>query len=187
MLTDDTLLVDQALEIPVTTVNLPWVHSLGNLKFVHCNVCGSENHIPVRKIVINGIGLTIERCKNCGFFFTNPQPSDSFYTELYGQEYFTSGNNHVGFEDYEHVGRVEIARTQLNTLQRHVRGQIRDFLEIGSATGYVLREAKDRGWKIKAVEISDYCVRKLREQGFDVSHGTLDLIYWNTYATPLFS
>jgi hypothetical protein len=92
----------QELGIPtICDNNLAWVHHLHGFKFVHCSVCGSQRHAPISVMSINGVPLDIDRCADCGFFFVNPQPADEFYTELYSESYFNSGDTQVGFSNYE--------------------------------------------------------------------------------------
>lgn len=122
----------------------------------------------------NGRWLQAVACSVCGLIFLHPRPSDSEVQSLYSAEYF-SGDFRCG-----HSGTYEDSGTQLALGARSILKRIWDmqpggrFLEIGCAGGAFLHAAKETGFEVAGIEISDYGVRFAREHfGLEVIKGTL--------------
>ncbi len=48
------------------------------------------------------------------------------------------------------------------------------LLDVGSATGFFLEIAKDKGWNVFGMEISEYAAEKSREKGLNVITGAIE-------------
>lgn len=112
----------------------------------------------------------IVRCTRCGHMQLERMPSDAELGEAYGEA--ASG-------DYveEAAGQRETARRALERIERHVGagpGE-RGIVDLGCWVGFLLAEARDRGWRTLGVEPSEFASRHAREEhGLDVL--TADLL-----------
>jgi SAM-dependent methyltransferase len=107
----------------------------------------------------------IVRCRACGHMQLERFPDDAVLAEAYGD---------AASEDYvdEEAGQRATARGVLDRLERHVsRGAL---LDVGSWVGFLLAEARDRGWDVVGVEPSDFASAYARDRlGLDVRTGDL--------------
>jgi SAM-dependent methyltransferase len=102
----------------------------------------------------------IVRCRECGHMQLERFPSDAQLGEAYGE---------AASEAYveEEAGQRETARAVLDRIERYTaRGRIAD---LGCWVGFLLAEARDRGWDVVGVEPSEFASRYARERlGLDV-------------------
>lgn len=114
-------------------------------------------------------GYPIVRCQTCGLVFVGRTPAPEELAALYDASYWEDPCCE-GYESYESAeGRK----------RRHYQGLLAelesmrppgDLLEVGSAYGYFLDEARRRGWRVRGVEPSDHAARYAREDfGLEVS------------------
>jgi SAM-dependent methyltransferase len=107
----------------------------------------------------------IVRCRACGHMQLERFPDDAVLVEAYGD---------AASEDYveEEAGQRATARGVLDRLERHVsRGAL---LDVGSWVGFLLAEARDRGWDVVGVEPSEFASAYARDRlGLDVRTGDL--------------
>ncbi len=115
-----------------------------------------------------GVALAdIVRCSRCGHMQLHPMPS---------QELLDTGYADAASDDYveEEAGQRATARRVLEHIERHVprRGAL---LDIGCWVGFLLAEARDRGWeRTLGVEPSEFASQYARERlGLDVVRGDL--------------
>jgi 2-polyprenyl-3-methyl-5-hydroxy-6-metoxy-1,4-benzoquinol methylase len=99
-------------------------------------------------------------CRNCGFRWLNPQPTDEELSEIYSNQYFLD------------EGTAEITEI-VNKLKRATAGLyleqlIKDsstsllqaaLLEIGCGMGDFLLEAQSKGFAVSGLEVTDYLVQ----------------------------
>lgn len=153
-----------------------------SIKSVECNLCGSDNY----NLVYNqrsgsmkhsfkaGYRISdddirkpnrILRCNNCGLIFAEIDESVELYTDRYicmvDEGYIK-----------EEPGRRAASRKILSRIERYKKkGRL---LDIGCTTGFLLDEARKRGWKTSGVEISSWASRYAGEKyGLDVINGSL--------------
>jgi 2-polyprenyl-3-methyl-5-hydroxy-6-metoxy-1,4-benzoquinol methylase len=117
---------------------------------VSCNICNSTSAEIISK---TGIG-NIVRCKKCGLFYRNPRLYDREEIDKYKHQIYNELYNLV-----EDKSKKEIFASILNKLE-HYKGKI---LDIGCAAGYFLTLARDRGWEPHGIEISDFHLKKAKE------------------------
>jgi SAM-dependent methyltransferase len=145
-----------------------------------CAACGSERLTPHLDVAGQmgedglipttdrfGTALSdIVRCSTCGHMQLERFPTDAVLAEAYGE---------AESEDYveEEAGQRATARAVLERLERHVpRGAL---LDLGSWVGFLLAEARERGWDVVGVEPSEFASEYARERlGLDVR--TADLL-----------
>jgi SAM-dependent methyltransferase len=146
-----------------------------------CAACGATPLEPRYRVAGNagphdlipstdrfGVALAdIVRCSRCGHMQLQPMPS---------QELLDTGYADAASEDYveEEAGQRATARRVLERIEPHVarRGAL---LDIGCWVGFLLAEARDRGWaRTLGVEPSEFASRYARERlGLDVVRGDL--------------
>lgn len=107
----------------------------------------------------------IVRCRGCGHMQLEHLPSEADLIEDYEE---------AASEDYlaEEPGQRATASELLGRLERHT--QPGRLLDIGCWTGFLLDEARRRGWQATGVEPSEFASRHARERlGLDVRTGDL--------------
>jgi len=133
-----------------------------------CKVCKNKNI----RLWANKNSWNLYKCGECGLIFTDENPKIS---ELYSKDYFKGAKDGFGYVDYD---KDKLAMTgtfnfYLDKIEKIMpnRGSL---LDIGAATGYFLKIARQRNWKVKGIEISDYASQKAKTEGLDVITGTLE-------------
>jgi cyclopropane fatty-acyl-phospholipid synthase-like methyltransferase len=117
-------------------------------------------------------GYTYYRCRFCRHLFVWPMPAVT--SQIYSKSYFEGGGDGFGYPDYDH-DKQAMSSTFTNYLDRITRlsGQTGRLLDIGAATGFFMGMARDRGWRVWGVEVSDHASETARSRGFDVRTGVL--------------
>ncbi|MFP5219522.1 MAG: class I SAM-dependent methyltransferase [Actinomycetes bacterium] len=101
------------------------------------------------------------RCRSCGHGQLAVMPTDVVLGEVYGA---AADDEYVE----EEAGQRRTATDVLARLERHQpqRGRL---LDLGCWVGFLLAEARERGWEVTGVEPSTWAARYAREQnGVDV-------------------
>jgi len=127
-----------------------------------------------------GVTFPLDECRNCGMRFLSVQPAPREFAELYSAAYFE--------QDFR-CGRSEVSYFDEASFRAENRALLDDFeqldprpapapaprrlLEVGCAGGWLLKHARERGWQVRGVEISEAGVTHARSLGLDVVHGDL--------------
>jgi ubiquinone/menaquinone biosynthesis C-methylase UbiE len=142
------------------------------LKEISCNLCGSDRYSVVYKTYAGdissvemgsyaitdnerGMPLRIVRCSSCGLVYANPRPPIASLLDNY--------SNMIDplYLD-EELGRRRSAGIILSRLARLKKpGKL---LDIGCATGYLLDEAKKKGWDAYGIDLSKWALDHAREK-----------------------
>jgi 2-polyprenyl-3-methyl-5-hydroxy-6-metoxy-1,4-benzoquinol methylase len=144
-----------------------------------CLLCGSRELITQPfAYEFEGVTFPGAKCRACGFVFLRRQPVGEGFRRMYDARYFES-DYHCGHEEQPYfageVSESHAASRLLEWIERDVpRGRL---LEIGSAGGYFLQAARQRGWQVTGIEISEAAAGFARETlGLDVRTGTLESV-----------
>jgi len=115
-------------------------------------------------------GYRAVRCKVCGLVFVSPRPSIHEMKALYeDQETKVDLHRHLASRDT----KTAEARRALATIRRHVPHGGR-LLELGSAAGYLLWEAKHQGFDVQGLDLTHQFVEFARNVlGVPAFEGTL--------------
>jgi len=109
--------------------------------------------------------------------FLRVQPTGAGLAELYSPEYFERdfrcGRSAASASDREAFRAENQALLASFEARIPARATPRRLLEVGSSTGWLLLEARERGWEPKGVELSAEAVARSRALGLDVFHGDL--------------
>jgi SAM-dependent methyltransferase len=125
---------------------------------------GSEGLVPTTDRYGTALG-DIVRCSACGHAQLAAMPTDAELSEAYGE---------AAADDYveEEAGQRETARRVLARIEAHTTG--RRMADLGCWVGFLLAEARERGWEGVGVEPSEFASTYARERlGLDVRTGDL--------------
>jgi 2-polyprenyl-3-methyl-5-hydroxy-6-metoxy-1,4-benzoquinol methylase len=147
--------------------------STAMLSDIHCNLCAT----PVLSTQLprwRKHGHEIYRCRLCGLLFRAELPSASQLLSIYSPQYFhRDGDREAdGYANYlsdERDHRLT-ARQRVQELNRVMSpGRL---LDVGSAAGFFLDEARTSGWKVQGIDVSPQMSAWGREQlGLDIASG----------------
>ena len=135
---------------------------------VSCKICTSRK----TKFLYNKDNFNIVKCIDCEIVFTD-LPLDFDLEEIYDESYFQGGQEY-GYGNYEaseNVLRIEFKKSVqiLNKLTSNNTGK--KLLEIGSAYGYFLDEARSY-YKYTGLELSESAVNFSLKRGHNVIRDT---------------
>ncbi len=154
---------------------------------ITCPICGHKHNRKeddrVGDIIVNGINMTIAQCPKDGMMWLTPLPGETYFENLYGENYFpshseadTSQFGIRAFSPEEDARRNRLSHLQLREWERI--GGIRypgSLLEIGPGGGYLLEAAISEGWSAVGVDYSPYVAERLsQEKHLPVLQGTLE-------------
>jgi SAM-dependent methyltransferase len=139
----------------------------------HCVLCRGTHLKPLPLVYEFRGSFPLVECASCGLRFLAVQPSGEGLAALYGAEYFE--------RDFR-CGRSAAAYSSEETFRAENEGLLDAFerlgppgrlLEVGSAAGWLLKHARERGWQVRGVEFSAEAVAHARGLGLDIFHGDL--------------
>jgi len=143
---------------------------------VQCPICSSTS---VRdrpfKYDFRGSELRGFGCARCGIIFIHPQPAAQELKQLYSAEYFEGGDFRCGHEEgYAVPATLERVADPGLLVEIKAMTTGRRFLEIGCAGGAFLNAARNLGFQVQGVELSDDACRIAKETfGLQVFAGEL--------------
>lgn len=116
---------------------------------MRCNLCNSA----ADKIFIKNNNC-FYRCRECGLEFIFPEPDDKETYAIYDKNYYQPWGLESGENITERM-KHDTFRDKLDLIEGFSKtgGKI---LDIGCATGFFLDVAKERGWDVYGVELSEY-------------------------------
>jgi len=119
-------------------------------------------------------GYEVLSCRSCGLLFRSELPSADDLLSIYASDYFAhrGDGDASGYADY-----LSDAREHRLTARKRV-GQLVDaigpgrLLDVGSAAGFFMAEARSQGWEPSGIDISPEMSSWGREQlGLDIANG----------------
>ncbi len=133
------------------------------LEDTNCDVCGSWDS----KELLRKCSSAYHECSICGLIFARPMPKN--LTELNEESYHRKLSKYV-----DKIGKKRIKNyRKLKRFSRYRKTG--NFLEIGCNVGAVLNVARDMGWNVKGVDISQAASSHARQElGLDVFTGTVE-------------
>jgi 2-polyprenyl-3-methyl-5-hydroxy-6-metoxy-1,4-benzoquinol methylase len=135
---------------------------------VRCNLCQNDS----TRLFLTTPVDTLVRCRRCGLVYVDPRPlaevadyEEEFflheYKDVYGVDYIADRDN-----------ITRLAHRRLKAIERYRQGG--KLLDVGCAAGFLLAEARRRGWETRGVEVSRFASEYARrELNLDVFLGSL--------------
>lgn len=122
-------------------------------------------------------GFPVCRCRDCGFMFLNPQPSDQTLAEIYTSDYFLMSDSEEGNRLRSEM-KLATGRLYVNQLLANLRRGTGKLLEIGCGGGEFLLAARDAGLEVCGVEVSEHAAALANSRlGIEaVRVGTIDSV-----------
>jgi 2-polyprenyl-3-methyl-5-hydroxy-6-metoxy-1,4-benzoquinol methylase len=140
-----------------------------------CAACGGGP--PFRPLALRyewqGASFPLVACRDCGMRFLRVQPAGETLERMYSAEYFRT-DFRCGRSDTHSFDDAAFRAENAGLLDRFeaYRGAGR-LLEVGCASGGLLRQAAERGWSATGVELSADAVAHARSLGVAVHQGAL--------------
>jgi len=94
-------------------------------------------------------GWNYVRCSDCGLVFLNPRPTDAELEHFYNHGY--------RYDLSRYARSLPSQEIWLDLLEERC-GRPGTLLEVGCSYGHFLAEARDRGWSVQGVELSESAV-----------------------------
>ncbi len=137
-----------------------------------CDLCGADD---LRAYVTDmyahaGAHYDLHRCGRCSLVQVRPAPSEEAIASLYDDDYFDEDYDSCLSADSYFDSFDRLLERYGRLLDRiEARAPVGSLFEIGCAGGYFLKLARDRGWKVRGIEITEIGARHARETlGLDV-------------------
>ncbi len=155
---------------------------------MNCRICGSVNEFQsVRADFVYG-GKEIHKfyeCGKCDAIYLDPPLSDEEEVFFYKKEFEKFMSSRAG-SDYDWTN----AQKHIDSNQENVTRRWKfmadyakpgmNLLEIGCSTGFMLDHFKEKGLKVKGIELSDEFVPFLKSRGYEIFLSLEDLIQENS-------
>lgn len=143
------------------------------MEHIPCDTCGSDKPLP-RQDLSRSLSLeptmAVVQCAQCGLRYMNPRMTAAEYRDFYAD---TTYLQEYGYQDLLSSSRVPEFRRTLRRIRTHITPP-GDLLDIGTATGEFLVEARRDGWSVFGTEVSDSSIQKAKQQfQLDLFHGEL--------------
>ncbi|TGL37556.1 class I SAM-dependent methyltransferase [Leptospira perdikensis] len=114
-------------------------------------------------------GLSIVECTHCKLQALFPRPNQK---ELYGQDYYQGKAEYTYIDERENKKFFQyVWKARVRNIKKFVKTG--NFLDIGSSFGGFLESARDGGFSVQGVEISEYASHYANENGIPTFNGSL--------------
>jgi SAM-dependent methyltransferase len=164
---------------PVRRVFDITIPELGEIPAIEkpCLLCGRRDFVPLNSFVLNHRRFHTVRCIHDGMMWLEPQPTEQFYRNLYGQRYHTTGPEDPLLEQAtldvhsRTPERERVARLRLDQIEQFAeRGRL---LEVGFGNGSMLAAARQRRWDVVGLELDQSCVDRMLGLGISAYNTNL--------------
>lgn len=146
------------------------------MEFTSCNICGSANYKEICEIEISPhlTSSKLVRCKKCGLFYANPRLNREAEEDYYKHQHYQEDHS----EKQWYKGRIATFRRSFHKIEKFLKkGRL---VDVGSGMGYFMDLARNNGWEVKGVEISDYAINHAREElKLDIIKGDLESAHFD--------
>ncbi len=128
-----------------------------------CSACGGN--APLALVAhdtnrrISAVQFPYYQCRTCGFLFLEPIPADL-------GAYYPGDYHAIPRDEDELARKAEAERYKIDLVRRHATGG--RLLEIGPSFGMFVHLARQAGFAVQGIEMSDECCRFLRSLGFEI-------------------
>ena len=113
---------------------------------LNCSLCGCNK----TKLYLNCETFKYVKCRSCGLVFQDPQPIFEDLKERYKNDYF----NYELENDRNFFNLMKLGLKDIKFFDKPLSGFInKRFLDIGCATGLLVKYMQDKGWESSGIEI----------------------------------
>lgn len=140
---------------------------------MRCNLCDTPV-LPGQSPRWHKDGYDIFHCRSCGLLFRGPLPTVADLESIYARDYFIrdEGSDADGYADYlsdEAEHRLTARRRVAQLSEAITPGRL---LDVGSAAGFFMDEARSAGWDPQGIDVSPDMSAWGREKlGLDIATG----------------
>lgn len=136
------------------------------MEYVNCSLCSDDDY----QLLFKKENFKVVRCNKCGLIYINPRPTkDELVIAVSGDFY----RQHFIPPAFDAHDNYRTHKTLLRELKNYSR--INRLLDVGCASGLFLAAAKEEGWEVKGVDISEPAVSYGRDKlGLDIFLGDLE-------------
>ena len=135
---------------------------------VSCPVCGQDRTRPYWKLE----GYSFVRCVGCTHVYQNPRPRPADLVNRYDEAYKQYEVENA--ENFFNLMRLGLADLGFDEIEASLPAG-RRFIDIGCATGVLVKHMADRAWESMGVELCEGSAEYGRRQrGVDIRTGTLE-------------
>lgn len=152
------------------------------IEIIDCPFCGSNQKIKIPYFLFETPAgdVLLQQCTACGLIYQSPRLTEESLKKVYDKEYFEMGE--YGGKDKTRSYFNESEQSDISRFHEKILKRIQKFkdpparlVEIGCAGGHFLLDAREKGFQVQGVEISDYAAREARDRyNLDVATGTLE-------------
>jgi 2-polyprenyl-3-methyl-5-hydroxy-6-metoxy-1,4-benzoquinol methylase len=135
-----------------------------------CPLCNNNNIVPLTgctDYLVSKDEFQLFRCCECSFIFTQDYPEESEIGKFYESDEYIShtDSSETLLEKVYQATRKIMLRRKAGLIRRTCGIKTGSILDIGSGTGYFLRQMKDNGWETTGIEVNqkarEYSLREL--------------------------
>jgi SAM-dependent methyltransferase len=134
------------------------------MKVQKCLICDKSEF----RLLYKDDGRRVVECQNDGLVFVNPRPSSKEVKNLYGPKYFKNFTPYIENKN----AHLKYFRKKIVQVEERL-GRKGKLLDVGCATGFLLSEARRRGWQVFGTDISDYAINYCKKNRLSVKKGLL--------------
>lgn len=140
------------------------------LEQVVCPLC-SEAFYEIEMVKDS---FNIVRCLNCSLIYVNPRLKADAYLETYKSQNYGHIISELALASHDYrVSRFGLER--IKKIEEYFFFDLpKTLLDIGSASGFFLEAAMQKGWRATGIELSPIAVQFSRRKGLDVHDTTLE-------------
>lgn len=142
-----------------------------------CDLCGAKDSVQR----YTKRGFNIVQCRRCGMVYTNPRLKGPKIAELYDADYFQGHGfdksvNYVRDVDEfgAHKTQYDLHDWDLDSVRSMLRSNGKRMLEIGCGTGVFLAKAREHGFDVSGLELSEYAAGFVCEMGIPVETKSIE-------------
>ncbi len=130
-----------------------------------CMICNGDKFTPYK----NGVyGKYIYTCTECKLVFTNPQPEQNDLLKRYGNDYYTHWTS-----PKQQERRIKLWKRRFKIVKK-LLPSVR-LLDVGCGEGLFLYTAKQNGYDVYGIEVSEFAVKYAKEKfGLNINNTALE-------------
>jgi 2-polyprenyl-3-methyl-5-hydroxy-6-metoxy-1,4-benzoquinol methylase len=158
----------------------------------YCFAChspaGGEPYMDACDHLVTQQFFSMQRCKQCGFVFTNPRPHPEEIVRYYQSGQYTSHSEKATnlFESIYLSVRRQMVNKKVGMVKRYLQKGA-SILDIGCGTGLFLQSLHTKGYRVMGVEPGEKAAQLASEKGITVVRSMVDVTAENHAGYDLIS